>query len=216
MFLKERCKYCLVLLLSLCLIAGCGRKKNETNLDDLNSIKKNFLLSIFENTPEESPFHMEYTLKTVFFSADVVSLFGAVYVYDHLPHGFWRHEGKTFCRNRGELQEVQLGELFPTITEREFLRKYCEDALKADSLSYFSGKNPLRIRLEYEDLCTFVLDDKFLIILFQPYTVAGLNDDPCHIKIPYEQLKGHWNSAHPLLKLLDQTRSSKPYTTSWD
>ncbi len=206
----------LVLLLNILLLMGCQRQEKGANIDDLNSIKKNFLLSILESGIEESPFQMSYTLKTVFFSPEILSLFGEVHVYAHLPHGWWRYEGKTLCKIQGKLKEIKLWDLFSTTSQREFLRKYCEDDLKTNSISYFSGKEPLRTRLEFEDMRTFVIDDKFLIILFQPYTVGGLVDGPWHVKIPYEHLRDHWNKAHPLPKLLHKTLSSKSYTASWD
>ncbi len=205
----------LFLILSVLLLSGC-RHQEKNHADDLNSVKKNFLVSILESEVEESPFQMNYTLRTVFFSKDIISLFGEVYVYGHLPHGWWRYEAKTLCRVQGKLKEVELWDLFTTATQREFLRKYCENTLKADSISYFSGENPLRTRFEYEDMRTFVIDDKSLIIFFQPYTVGGLGDGPPQIKIPYEHLKDKWNTSHPLTQLIDKTISSKSYTSSWD
>lgn len=206
----------LIPLLSVFLVTGCQRQEKNTTADDLNFIRKNFLLSILESQVEESPFHMNYSLRTIFFSTDIVSLFGEIHVYEHLPHGWCRYEGKTLCRDQGKLKEVELWDLFPTAEQREFLRKYCENSLKVDSISYFSGGNPLRIRLEYEDIRTFVIDDKFLIIFFQPYTVGGLGDGPSQVKIPYEHLRGKWNTLHPLTLLIDKTISSKSYTASWD
>jgi len=206
----------LILLLSMLLMTGCEHQEKNTTIDDLESIKKDFLLSILESGVEESPFHMNYALRTVFFSPDIVSLFGEIHVYDHLPHGWWRYEGKTLCRIHGKLKEIKLWDLFSTLNQKEFLRKYCEDLLKIDSISYFSGNDPLRTRLEYEDMHTFIFDDKFFIVIFQPYTVGGLGDGPIHIKIPYEHLKDHWNDAHPFPQLLRKTLSSKSYTASWD
>ncbi len=206
----------LVLLLGMLVMTGCGRQEKNVTIDDLNSIKKSFLLSILESGVEESPFHMNYALRTVFFSPDVISLFGEVHVYEHLPHGWCRYEGKTLCRVQGKLEAIKLWDLFPMMDQREFLRKYCEDILKANPSSYFNGKEPLRTKLEYEDIRTFVVDDRSLIIFFQPYTVAGLGDEPIHVKIPYEQLKSHWNHMHPFPQLLHKTLSSKSYTSSWD
>lgn len=205
-----------IVLLSVLLLNSCEKKEKTPFTDDLNSIRKNFILSIMENKVEESPFHMNYDLRTVFFSQDIVSLFGVVNVYDHLPHGWWRYEGKTHCRIQGKLQEVKLLDLFPAVTQQEFLRRYCEDSLKSNTLSYFSGEDPLRTRLEYDDLHTFVIDDKFLFIVFQPYTAGGLEDEPFHVKIPFEYLREHWNTSHPLTQLISRTISSKSYTSSWD
>jgi hypothetical protein len=206
----------LIPLLSVLLVTGCQRQEKNAVADDLNSIKKNFLLSILESQVEEGPFHMNYSLRTVFFSPDIVSLFGEIHVYDHLPHGWWRYEAKTLYRVQGKLKEVELWDLFTTAEQREFLRKYCENSLKVDSFSYFSGENPLRTKLEYEDMRTFVIDDKFLIVFFQPYTVSGLGDGPPQVKIPYEHLRDHWNNAHPFPEILQKTLSFKSYITSWD
>ncbi len=202
---------CLIIF-GMLLMAGCERQEKI----DLNSIKKNFLLSTLEGELEESPFQMDYELKTVFFSRDIVSLFGQIFVYDHLPHGWWRYEGKTLCRVHGKLKEISLWDLFPTMKQKEFLRLCCENLLKNDSISYFSGTDPLRTCLEYEDMHTFVIDDKFFIVIFQPYTVGGLGDGPTHVKIPYSRLREHWNRKHPLPQLLDRILSSKAYTASWE
>ena len=204
------------LLCSLFLITGCQKQERRRDLDDLNSIKKDFLFSILEGKVEESPFQMRYVLKTVFFSQDVISLFGEVLIYDHLPHATFRYEGKTLCRIKGRLTEIKIWDLFSTEAQREYLRKYCENSLKGNANSYFSGANPLRERLEYSDIHTFVINDEFLVVIFQPYTVGGLEDGPWEVKIPYEYLKGQWSFTNPFPALLDKTISSKSYTSSWD
>jgi hypothetical protein len=205
-----------LLAFSIMLFIGCQNQDKTFKVDDLNNIKKNFLSSILESCVEESPFQMSYSLRTIFFSPDLVSLFGVVFVYDHLPHGWWKYEGKTFCRIQGKAKEIKLWELFHSMDQREFLRKYCEDVLKNDSISYFSGDDPLRTRLEYDDIRQFVIDDTSLIVVFQPYTVSGTGDGPMHIKVPYSLLKAHWNSSHPLPQLLEKILASKSYTASWE
>jgi len=198
------------------MLISCEHREKNEKLDDLNVIKKDFLLSIMQQEVDESPFQMNYTLKTIFFSKDIISLLGEMNVYDHLPHGWDRYEGKTFCKVDGNFKETKLWDLFTTTGQREFLRKYCENSLKSQSTSYFSGMSPLRTRLEYEDMRTFVIDDKFLIVFFQPYTVGGLGDGPWQVKISYEHLKNQWNSSNSLALLLPQILSSQSYTASWD
>ncbi len=204
------------LLCSLLLLIGCQEQGKGVFIDDLNSIKKNFLLSIVQENAEESPFRIDYSLRTVFFSKDVVSLFGEIEVYEHLPHIWTRYEGQTLFKNHGKFQEVKLGDLFPTPKQKEFLRKYCEDDLKTQSVSYFFGNNPLHTTIRQEDIHLFVLDDEFLIIFFQPYTVGGLGDGPFHVKIPYETLKKESEASHLLQSLINKIGSSKDYTSSWD
>lgn len=204
------------LLCSLLLLIGCQEKGKDVSIDDLNSIKKNFLLSIVQEDVEESPFHVKYSLRTVFFSEELVSLFGEIQVYESLPHAWARYEGRTLFKIHGKFQEIKLGDLFPTPRQKEFLRKYCEDDLKTQSVSYFSGDNLLHTTLKQEDIRLFVLDDKFLIIFFQPYTVGGLGDGPFHVKIPYETLKKEHESSHLLQSVINKISSSKIYTSFWD
>jgi hypothetical protein len=196
------------LILSAYLLYGCQNQKENSHTSDLNSVKADFLQTILNGELGESPFQMHYELKTVFFSQDIVSLFGEMHVDDHLPHGSSRYEGKTFCRIRGKLEEIALNDIFVTKEQREFLRKYCEENLRRNPISYFSGEKPLRARLEYEDLHAFVVDDRSLIIFFQPYAVGGLSDGPLHVRIPYE----HCEIPHPLFALLRQALSSRSYT----
>jgi len=202
-------------LCSLLLLIGCQEERKDVSIDDLNSIKKNFLLSIVQEDVEESPFHVNYSLRTVFFSKDVVSLFGEVHVYEHLPHPWTRYEGRTLFKIHGKFQEVKLGDLFPTPRQKEFLRKYCEDDLKTQSVSWFFGDNPLHTTLRQEDVHLFVLADQFLIIFFQPYTVGGISDGPLNVRIPCEALKKEQPSP-VLLSLLNTMIDSKDYTAIWD
>ena len=204
------------LFCSLLLLFGCQNEPKDINLDDLNSIKRDFLCSIFEGQTDESPFHMGYNLRTVFFSKDVVSLLGEIHIYDHLPHGSMRFEGKTLCKIHGKLQEITLDDLFTTVRQKEFLRKYCEDQLKSMPNSYFYGEDSLRTTLDYGDIHNFVVDDKFLILFFPPYHVGGLDDGPLHIKIPYEVMRSLWNEANSLWPVLREAIASRAYTASWN
>lgn len=155
-------------------------------------------------------------MRTVFFSKDIISLFGEIYVYNHLPHGWHRYEGRTFCKVCGQFKEVKLWDLFPMASQKEFLRKYCENNLKSQPISYFSDENPLRTSLNYEDISGFIIDDQSLIIFFQPYIVGGLGDGPLHVKIPYELFRDNSDTMNTLLSILHQNITSKSFTASWD
>ncbi len=200
------------------LLNGCQQRNNKEIYDELDVAKNDFIISVIEKEVEESPFHFIYSFRTVFFSKDIVSFFGILSVYDQLPHPRWRYEGKNFCRINDKLQEIRLNDLFPTESQREFLRNYCENQIKENDCSYFLGEGAFRDKLEKDEIRTFVIDDRFFIIFFQPYTVGGLIDDqiPWHVKIPYELLEDKWNTSHPLPQLLKKTLASKNYTESWD
>jgi len=196
------------------LFQGC--QDNSQSLDDLNIIKQDFVNSILKENFDESPFHINYSFRTIFFSSDIVSLLGEIHVYDHLPHGWSQYESKTFCKVNGKFKEITLNDLFTTPDQKVFLKIYCENVLKKDVCSYFSGKNVLCSELDQKYLQTFIINDQFLIIIFQPYSVGGCSDGPFHVKIPYQDLKDKWNPTNPLKPLLNKVLLSKEFTSSWD
>lgn len=206
----------LFLLCSLFLLSGCGSQKKESDLDDFQNIKKSFLFSVLQEDSNESPFYLNYALRTVFFSKDIVSFFGEISACEHPSRAWSRYEGKTFCKVGQKFKEVKLWDLFKTANQKEFLRQYCENDLRSRSISYFSGEEPLRKRLDLEDIHTFIIDDKCLIILFQPYVAGGLVDGSLHVKIPYEDLGDRWDVLSPLALLLPEAIFSKSYIASWE
>jgi hypothetical protein len=200
-------------------LVGCKNSTTSPNcLDDLNAIKKEFLQSILQENVNESPFHIQYSLKTVLFSQDIVSLFGEIAVYDHLPHGWGRYEGKTFCKINGQFREIMLNELLPSSEQKEFLRKYCEDDLKRSygELTYLVSMKEIYPILPLQLIRTFVVDEQFLIIIFQPYSVGGCGDGPFVVKIPYQSLEGHWSATNPLKNCLSRVIASQLYTSCWE
>jgi hypothetical protein len=209
-------KFLTLFFLAFLVLVGCKNDGRDKICDNLNRVKTEFLHSICEENADESPFFLHYTFRTVFFSKKVVSLFGEMNVYDHLPHGWARYEGKTFCKIHGTFREITLDDLFDTPSRKEFVRKYCEDVLKRDPCSHFAGREPLMTGLNQEDVHTFVIDDKFLRIIFEPYAVGGFADGPFVVSIPYDTLKGQWKPSNPLTDLLAEVITSESYTSSWD
>jgi hypothetical protein len=199
-------------LLLLFALTSCTKPDNDP-LKNLNACKQEFINEILKQSSNESPFHMSYSLTTTLFSDNVISLFGQISIYDHLPHERKRYEGLTFFKTQGKLVSISLQELFSTSIEKEWLRNYCEQFLKTDAIasSYFSGKTPLLTCLDYNLIHAFILEPEALCVIFQPYTVAGMTDSPPVIKIPYEKLKVHWNPSNPLVKHVPFT----PITGSW-
>ena len=199
-------------LLLLFALASCTKPDNDP-LKSLNACKQEFVKEILKQSSNESPFHMSYSLTTVLFSDNAISLFGQISIYDHLPHERKRYEGLTFYKDQGKFVSISLQELFSTSIEKEWLRNYCEQFLKTEAIAsfYFSGKTPLLTSLDYNLIHTFILEPEALCIIFQPYTVAGMTDTHPIIKIPYEKLKVHWNPSNPLVKCVPFT----PTTDSW-
>ena len=203
-------------LLSILLLLFSCQDQNAHLLDHLSSLKKEFLAEVLEGSIDECPFHLSYDLRTIFYSKQLISLFGEWHQYTHLPHGWTRYEGRTFYKQGGKFTPLTLHHLFPTIEKMEFIRKYCENILKTDPCSYFSGADPLRTTLAFEDLHTFALDHQSLILVFQPYTVAGATDGPPIVRILWTELQGIVNSSHPCYAILTEVLDSKSFISSWN
>lgn len=127
-----------------------------------------------------------------------------------------QYEGKTVCKKDGVVKEISFNDLFDTPSRQEWVRKYCEEILKKEPTSYFSGKDPLRTFLELREIHTFIIDDQFLRIIFQPYSIRGCFDTPFIVSLSYEALKEQWNPTNPLVDLLPQVISSQEFSSSWN
>ncbi len=198
-------------IFSLC---GCQSKDDQTK--SLDELKRGFFTRIFEADVEDAPFNFTYEFRTVFFSKDILSLFGIFDAYTNFPHGSAQYEGKTFCKINGRFEEIALAELFITADQKEFLRSYCEQQLKTEGASYFSHKDHWKKSLELEDIRTYVIDRHHLIIIFQPYVVGGYADGPFVVKIPFDHLNTHWNATNRLSSMLNKVIVSKAFVSSWD
>ena len=199
------------------ILSSCECKEIKLcNIDDLTNLKNEFIQQIHSEDGDGGPYSFNYKFRTIFSSQEVNSLFGELTVHDRLPHGWKYYEGKTFCNINNRRAEISLRDLFPTDKQREFLRLICENSLKKEPVSYFSGNEPLHTSLTQDDINTFVVDDQHLIIIFQPYIVGGGADGPFFVKIPFTDLRGHWEDSHPLLSHLKKAVTSRAFTSSWD
>ena len=197
------------------MFSGC-RDQSVVLLDDLSLLKKQFIAEVLEGAVDECPFNLSYNLRTIFYSKELVSLFGEFHQYTHLPHGWAKYEGRTFYKKNGKFISLVLNDLICSDEGWKFVREYCENALRADPCSYFSGEQPLRTVLELKDLNTFTLDDQSLILVFQPYTVAGGVDGPSIVRIRWEDLQKAIVPSHPLNAILNDVIRSKCFVSSWD
>lgn len=203
------------LFLAILTFSGCN-DQGAVHLDDLSGLKKQFIAEVLEGAIDECPFDLSYNLRTVFYSKELISLFGEFHQYTHLPHGWTKYEGRTFYKKNGKFIPLVLNDLITDKQGWEFVRSYCENVFKNDLYTYFSGDEPLRTKLELKDLNTFTLDEQALILVFQPYTVAGGMDGPPIVRIGWNDLREIIEQAHPLRAILSETISSKCFVSSWD
>jgi hypothetical protein len=197
----------------------CSCEQHDESMkvtDDLNALKNEFIEKVFEKDLEEGPFHFSYDFRTVFLSKEIVSLYGELNEYIQLPHSWGRYEGKTFCKVGSKFKEVTLEDLFRTKEEKEFLRKYCESYAKQNSFDYFVGDDPLHTTLDADLISTFVVDEKGLRIIFQPYAVGSYLEGPFVVLIPYADLEGNWDRGKLLTPLIDKVAASNDFVSTWN
>lgn len=204
----------LIYLFLLLILTACSSDSNK-GFNNIEKIKNNFIATILtESSLDEGPFQMNYHLRAILFSDNVVSLMEDVFVFAHLPHGWIRYEGKTYVKTNDSFKEITLNDLFPKSSQKEFLRSYCENFLKHDNnCNYFQGVDPLRDHLDQELIKVFVVDHESLILIFQPYAVGGFADGPFTVKIPFTELIGKWQTGNLLEKQLPITKN---FLSSWD
>jgi Protein of unknown function (DUF3298) len=204
----------IVYLLLLLTFTACS-SETDKGFSNIEEIKKDFITTVLtESSLDEGPFQMNYRLRAILFSDNVVSLMGDAFVFAHLPHGWARYEGKTYVKTGGFFKEISLNDLFPQDNQKEFLRSYCENFLKHDGdCSYFQEADLIRDHLDQEMINVFVVDHESLILIFQPYAVGGFADGPFTVKIPFTELIGKWQAGNPLEKQLPITKN---FLSSWD
>ena len=88
--MKNRWLFAMLLFFS-----GCS-DQDASFLDNLSALKREFIDEVLEGSMDECPFHLDYKLRTVFYSEQVVSLFGELHHYTHLPHGWTKYGGAHF------------------------------------------------------------------------------------------------------------------------
>lgn len=201
------------MLFALTLLVGC-EKSGEINVDDLNAEKSDFLSRVFEGELQDGPFFLNYWLSTVFFSQDIISVFGEFTRYTHFPHESKRYEGKTFVKINGVFRPISFNDLFASAEQKEFVRKYCENILKEGAIGYFA-EDSFRDQLDLGEIQTFLIHENFFVIIFQRYAIAGLEDYPTTIRIPYTILRDHINSNISLIPTLERTVASASFISSW-
>jgi len=201
-------------LLLLLIFTACS-SNSKNGFDNIDEIKRDFIATILsESVLDEGPFQMNYHLRAILFSDNVVSLMGDVFVYAHLPHGWIRYEGKTYVKTNGSFKEIALYDLFPLPSQKEFVRSYCETFLKQNGVcNYLQPSDPLCDHLDQELIRLFVVDHESLILIFQPYAVDGFADGPCIVKIPFTELIGKWQAGNPLEQHLP---IAKNFLSSWN
>lgn len=201
-----------ILLLALLAFSGCDKtehpKASTTKQQkDISSLKEDFIAKSFKGNTKESPYELNYSLKTVFYSPEIISLLEETNLYDSSTGDKEFFQGKTFYKSNDKFIEAKLSDLFNTNTQKEFLTKTIANSVK-------KGNGTLCEPLDQNYDQSFLLNDSSLILILQP--TEKCEDRPHFIGIDYNKLKEEWNPSSPLARLLPEALQSKSYTTNWD
>lgn len=140
-----------------------------------------------------------FDLFPAYFSSNLISIYGYELQQRACPHGWTHYYGKNFWKKGTTIREIALSHIF--IQESDwcnFLLSYCDTYFKNTEYGYYKTDYGITPELEPKDLDTFILTEKGLMIIFQPYRVWGWADGPSSITIPYENIKGFIDPNGPL------------------
>jgi len=148
----------------------------------------------WEGDSDERMFH--YELNLVCSTPLLLSFYGSKYQYCGGAHGSVRYITKTFWKQDETIRELTLDDLFLP-GYREWLFQYCEDYFKLNRSGYYSYDDYSWVGFNPEDLDSFLLTEKGLLLIFQNYVISGYDDYPVTLLIPYVELTSIANSDRP-------------------
>lgn len=140
---------------------------------------------IWEEDLDEHVFH--YELNLVCSTPSLMSFYGSRYQYCGGAHGSVRYITKTFWRQGETVRELTLDDLFLP-GYREWLFQYCENYFKLNRYGYYSFDDYSWLGFNPENLDSFLLTEKGLLLIFQNYVIWGYDDYPATLLIPYVEL----------------------------
>ncbi len=112
---------------------------------------------------------------------------------------------KNFWLKGDSIIELKLEDLFVKESAYcQFLLNYCENYFKTTGYGYYSSRPELLPVLSSNDLNTFILTDKGLMIIFRAYTVGGWADGPDTVIVLYPGLQNFICPKGPLKDFLFQ------------
>lgn len=149
---------------------------------------------LWEGDADERVFH--YELNLVYSNSFLMSFYGSKYQYCGGAHGTVRYITKTFWKQGETIRELTLDDLFLP-GYREWLFQYCENYFKLNRCGYYSYDDYSWVGFNPEDLNSFLLTEKGLLLIFQNYIISGYDDYPVTLLIPYVELTSIANSDRP-------------------
>ncbi len=141
--------------------------------------------NLWEEDADELVFH--YELDLVCSTLLLMSFYDSKYQYCGGAHASVRNITKNFWRQGKTISELTLNDLFLP-GYREWLFHYCEDYFKLNRCGYYSYDDYSWVGFNPENLDSFLLTEKGLLLIFQNYVISGFDDYPVTLLIPYAEL----------------------------
>jgi hypothetical protein len=148
---------------------------------------------LWEEDADERVFH--YELNLVSSTPFLMSFYGSNYQYCGGAHGTMQYITKTFWNQGETIHELTLNDLFLP-GYREWLFQYCESYFKLNRCGYYSYEDYSWVGFNPENIDSFLLTEKGLLLIFQNYVIGGFDDYPVTLLIPYAELTSIANSPH--------------------
>ncbi len=149
---------------------------------------------LWEEDADERIFH--YKLNLVCSTPFLMSFYGSEYQYYGGAHGTVRYITKTFWKQDETIRELTLDDLFLP-GYREWLFQYCEDYFKLNRCGYYSYDDYSWVGFNPENLDSFLLTEKGLLLIFQNYVISGYDNYPVTLLVPYVELTSIASSDSP-------------------
>lgn len=154
---------------------------------------------LWEEDADKRVFH--YELHLVRSTPFLMSFYGSNYQYCGGAHGSVRYITKTFWNQDETNVELALDDLFLP-GYREWLFQYCEDHFKLNRCGYYRYDDHSWVGFNPEDLNSFLLTEKGLLLIFQNYVISGYDDYPVTLLIPYGELTSIANFDGPWPRII--------------
>ena len=157
------------------------------------------------NSSSSDNWEQKIAYKITYFSPDLISIAGNIYIYTGGAHGMTNPLTNNFYIGNGNVDQLRLDDLFrPETAYQEYLSRVCLKNLSQKGASWV--RNGQVNHLAGPDLHHFSISPRGLTFYFPPYTVGPYSDGSFTVNIPFDSLQNYLNKNGPLQDLLSIPR----------
>lgn len=153
-----------------------------------------------EESEPRAEWQERYNYAIEYYSPEVVSLSGEIYVYGGGAHGNTDYMSSNYWIKDGKPYLLKLSDLF--LQDSDYLKAlsdYCINDLRKQEAGWVVD-GQLK-ELSSDDMSAFAISPMGISIAFAPYAVGSYAEGPYFVTVPYSALKEVIDPAGPLGKL---------------